>query len=285
MLGAIIGDVTGSRYEFKGKPNNINFKLFTTKNTFTDDTVMTIAVAEALINCKSINEKEIKENLINFMVYWGYEYKNAGYGGGFANWLFNDKEHVPYNSYGNGSAMRVAAVGWLYSDIETTRKVARYTAEITHNHPEGIKGAEAVASAIYFARIGKTKQEIKNYIETEFSYNLSRNYDEIRKHYKYDVSCQGSVPESIICFLNGNNFEEVIRNAINLGGDTDTMAAIAGSIAEAYYSIPFLMKIKVKKYIPKPFITVLKDFKKEIKDGEKYAGRKNIKSCNEYEHK
>lgn len=168
---------------------------------------------------------------------WGKRYPHAGYGGSFRHWL-KEKNPKPYGSYGNGSAMRGSAVGWLYDSIEKTMEVARATARVTHNHPEGIKGAEATASAIFLARTGASKKEIKNYIEVEFQYNLNRTLDQIRPTYHMDETCQKTVPEAIIAFLEATDFEDAIRNAVSLGGDTDTLGAITGSIAEAYFGIP-----------------------------------------------
>lgn len=237
MHGAIAGDFIGSRYEH----NNVKrkgFPLFGDACHYTDDTVMTVAIADALIKaCESgaiADERRTKRMLISSMHRWGNKYPYAGYGKTFFSWL-KSWSSKPYNSWGNGSAMRVSAAGWLFEDIVTTRKVARWTAEITHNHPEGIKGAEAVASAVYLARTGYSKAEIQSYITKAFGYDLERSCDDIRPDYTFDVSCQGSVPEAIIAFLEGCNCEDTIRNAVSLGGDSDTIAAMAGSIAEAYY--------------------------------------------------
>ena len=240
MLGAICGDIIGSPYEWHNTKKK-DFKLVRNRSRFTDDTVMTVAVGEALMVARELGVLEddaaVKSMLVHSMHKWGGNYIHAGYGGRFKQWLENE-EIEPYGSYGNGSAMRVSAVGWIANDLETTRKIARWTAEVTHNHPEGIKGAEAIASAIFLARSFKTKDEIKDYIIREFGYDLSRTCDKIRPHYKFDVSCQGSVPEAIIAFLEGTDFEDVIRNAVSLGGDSDTIAAMAGSIAEAFYGVP-----------------------------------------------
>lgn len=239
MYGAILGDIIGSVYEFNNVKSK-SFQILGDASHITDDTVMTIAIAEALMKSLSIQNYEIskeditKECIIGSMKKWGRRYPNAGYGGRFLQWL-NNHEKEPYNSWGNGSAMRVSSVGWLFGDIDTTRRVARWTAEVTHNHPEGIKGAEAVATAIYLARTGEYKSHIKEYITQEFGYNLERKIDEIRPTYQFDVSCQGSIPEAIIAFLEGTDLFDVIRTAISIGGDSDTIAAIAGSIAEAYY--------------------------------------------------
>ena len=245
MLGAIIGDIVGSIYEFDNIKTK-DFPLFTKECFFTDDTVMTIAVAEALLNGGT------PDDFINSMKKFGKLYPNSGYGGRFREWLFTNKRK-PYYSWGNGSAMRVAPCAWFASSLEEAETLAERSAEVTHNHPEGIKGAKAVAAAIYLAgkrekvrfdekRI-RTKRihsddDIKAYIEKTYDYDLSRTLDEIRPTYKFNESCQETVPEAIIAYLESNNFEGAIRNAISLGGDSDTLAAITGSIAEAAYYIP-----------------------------------------------
>ena len=191
---------------------------------------------------------------------WGKRYPHAGYGGCFRHWL-KENNPKPYGSYGNGSAMRVSAVGWLYDSMERTREVARATANVTHNHPEGIKGAESTASAIYMARNGSSKEEIKAYIEREFHYDLSRTLDNIRTYYHHVESCQETVPEAIIAFLESKDFEDAIRNAVSLGGDTDTLGAITGSIAEAFYGIPAVLIAECKSRIDKGLMTdVLDEF-------------------------
>ena len=252
MYGAIIGDIVGSRFEWMPHKTK-EFELFTSDCTPTDDSVLTVAVAEAIM---SDNDFE------SHLRYWGVKYPNAGYGGAFLDWLMND--FPAYNSYGNGSAMRVSPIGWMYESLEETRKMARMSAEVTHNHPEGVKGAESVASAIWLARNGHSKTQIKNYIQREFGYDLDRKVDDIRKTYHFDVTCQGSVPEAIICFLESTDFEDAIRNAVSLGGDSDTQAAIAGSIAEAYFGIPEDLIKKCHKYLPHDMLKVINKFYKEI---------------------
>ena len=238
MYGAILGDIIGSPFEFDRGDKTKNFDLFSKGCDFTDDSVMTIAVGEALLAVgPEAAVKEIEEAVVTNMQDWGKRYPYAGYGGRFRHWL-KEKSPKPYGSYGNGSAMRVSAAGWLYDSLERTREVARATANVTHNHPEGIKGAEATASAIYMARNESSKEEIKEYIEREFHYNLDRTLDEIRPGYHMDETCQRTVPEAIIAFLESKNFEDAVRNAVSLGGDTDTLGAITGSIAEAFYGIP-----------------------------------------------
>lgn len=237
MLGAILGDMIGAPYEFDRGDKTKDFPLFSEKSEFTDDSVMTIAVAEALLATHGKSDDEIKAALVDSMQKWGKKYPHAGYGCMFSQWL-GTPDPKPYGSFGNGSAMRVAAAGWLFDDIETTRHIAALTSEVTHNHPEGIKGAEATASAIFLSRKGKSKAEIKDYIINEFNYDLSRTCDEIRPKYRHVETCQETVPEAITAFLEGNDFEDVIRTAVSLGGDCDTLTCISGSIAEAFYEIP-----------------------------------------------
>lgn len=259
MFGAALGDIVGSKYEFS--PVKRKDFIFLTKDMdFTDDTIMTVAVAEALMESDINNEEETKRNIVLSMKKWGARYPNpiGAYGSMFFRWL-KSPSPKPYGSWGNGSAMRVSAAGWLYNTMEEVRKAARLSAEVTHNHPEGIKGAEATAAAIFLSRIGKGKIEIKNYIESEFRYNLHRSLDEIREIYSFDGSCQGTVPESIICFLEGKDTEDTIRNAISLGGDADTMGAIAGSIAEAYWKED--LSCFVKPYLKEDLYSVLDSIK------------------------
>ena len=260
MYGAILGDIIGSPFEFDRGDKTKDFKLFSRRSHFTDDSVMTLAVCEALLKVgQDVTVKEIEDAVISSMQSWGRRYPHAGYGGYFRRWL-TARHPEPYNSYGNGSAMRVSAVGWLYDSLEKTRTVAEATANVTHNHPEGIKGAEATASAIFMARNGSSKEEIKKYIENEFHYDLNRTLNEIRPGYHMDETCQKTVPEAIIAFLEAKDFEDAIRNAVSLGGDTDTLGAITGSIAEAYYGIPEWLITECRKRINKDMRIVLDDF-------------------------
>ena len=259
MYGAISGDMIGAPYDFDRSPKTKDFPLFSRFSMFTDDSVMTIAVAEALMDTIGQDDKAIKTALVNSMKKWGAKYPGVGYGGRFYNWLFSDNTE-PYRSYGNGSAMRVSAAGWLYDTLEETRHYARLTAEVTHNHPEGIKGAEATAVAIYMSRSGRSKDEIKSYIIREFGYDLSRTCDEIRPTYHHVESCQKTVPEAIMAFLEGTDFEDVIRTAVSLGGDCDTLTCIAGGMAEAFYGIPDFIKAECSKRLPADMIMVLDRF-------------------------
>ena len=260
MYGAILGDIIGSPFEFDRGDKTKDFKLFSRRSHFTDDSVMTLAVCEALLKVgQDATVKEIEDAVISSMQSWGRRYPYAGYGGYFRRWL-TACHPEPYNSFGNGSAMRVSAVGWLYDSLENTRTVAKATANVTHNHPEGIKGAEATASAIFMARNGLSKEEIKKYIEKEFHYDLNRTLNEIRPDYHMDETCQKTVPEAIIAFLEAKDFEDAIRNAVSLGGDTDTLGAITGSIAEAYYRIPEWLMTECRKRINRDMRVVLDDF-------------------------
>ena len=260
MYGAILGDIIGSPFEFDRGDKTKDFKLFSRRSHFTDDSVMTLAVCEALLKVgQDATVKEIEDAVISSMQSWGRRYPHAGYGGYFRRWL-TACHPEPYNSFGNGSAMRVSAAGWLYDSLENTRTVAKATANVTHNHPEGIKGAEATASAIFMARNGSSKEEIKKYIENEFHYDLNRTLDEIRPSYHMDETCQKTVPEAIIAFLEAKDFEDAIRNAVSLGGDTDTLGAITGSIAEAYYRIPEWLMTECRKRINRDMRVVLDDF-------------------------
>lgn len=251
LLGAVCGDIIGSYYESHSTKYRYDFPLFRDKSRFTDDTVCTIAIADALIK---------KERFYKALRYWCRKYPHAGYGFMFKRWMkYDDSE--PYNSWGNGSAMRVSPIGAYADSFNEVMELSRQSAEVTHNHPEGIKGAQATAVAIYLALHGKTKDEIKSVIETTFDYDLSRKYDDVILRYGFDVSCQGSVPESIISFLESHDYESAIRKAIALGGDADTMGAIAGGIAAAYYGeIPHYILKECLDRLPDEMIAVIEDF-------------------------
>ena len=224
MLGAIAGDIIGSRFEgrpYKGK----DFDLFSDQSRFTDDSVLTVAVAESLLSGTPYWQ--------NLKAYFR-RYPMAGYGGNFAAWAASDSTQ-PYYSFGNGSAMRVSPVGWLCDQEDEVLKEAEQSAAATHNHPEGIKGAQAVALAVFLARQSKDKETIRKTIQSRFGYDLSRSLDSIRPGYRFDVTCQGSVPEALIAFLEAKDYEDAVRNAVSLGGDSDTQACIAGGVAEAFY--------------------------------------------------
>lgn len=249
MYGAVIGDIAGSKYEFLGYKKYP--KTILVENCFfTDDTVMTVAIADALLTHKDV-AKTIRK--------YGRRYPHRGYGGAFQTWLDCDNT-LPYFSYGNGAAMRVSAAAWLNDDWSKIMDDATKVTTVTHNNPEGIKGAQATATAIYMARRHFEKKEIKDYIEHEFDYNLDFTLDEIRPFYKFNETCQGTVPQAIVAFLESKDFEDAVKLAISLGGDADTLAAITGSIAEAYYGIPENLIQKVKTFLPKEFIDVLEKY-------------------------
>ena len=255
MLGAIIGDIVGSIYEFDNIKTK-EFDFFTDEMFFTDDTVMTIAIADAIMNGGQ------HENFIQSMKKWGNNYIDKSYGSSFINWLTSETSE-PYNSWGNGSAMRVSPCGWvakldipIEEGIKQTEELAKMSAEVTHNHPEGIKGAQVTALSIYYMRHGKSKNDVneykyilKNEIERRYRYNLNFTLDRIRSSYTFNESCQGTVPQAIVSFLESRNFEDAIRNAISIGGDSDTLASITGSIAEAAYGIPETIKEKAMSYL------------------------------------
>ena len=250
LIGAIAGDVIGSVYEFC-PCRSTDIKLFYSDSRFTDDTVMTVAIADWLLT---------GDDLVKTMQKWGRKYPFAGYGQRFMFWLAAPNPQ-PYDSWGNGSAMRVSPIGWAFETLDKTLEMAKQSAEVSHNHPEGIKGAQATAACIFLARTGKKKAEIKKYVEQTFGYDLSRTCDDIRPEYRFTESCQESVPESIIAFLEGHDYESTIRLAVSLGGDADTMSAIAGSIAEAYYSgVPNHIKEEVIKRLPKEMAEIMERF-------------------------
>lgn len=251
MLGAITGDAIGSRFEFLGIKHT-EFDLFDPECRYTDDSVMTMAVAEWLMDDPTHSHEILEEKMVKF----GELDPNAGYGGIFSSWLFfpsdvfKDGKRHPYNSFGNGSAMRVSSVGWMFDTLEETERVAEISASITHNHPEGIKGAQATAAAIFMARNGKTKKDIKDYITSKYGYDLSRKLDDIRPRYGFNETCQGSVPEAIIAFLESHDYESTVRLAVSLGGDSDTQSCIAGGIAEAFYGMPDEIITQIASYLP-----------------------------------
>lgn len=283
MYGAILGDIIGSPFEFDRGDKTKDFKLFSRRSHFTDDSVMTLAVCEALLKVgQDATVKEIEDAVITSMQSWGRRYPHEGYGGYFRCWL-TARHPEPYNSFGNGSAMRVSAAGWLYDSLEKTRVVAKATANVTHNHPEGIKGAEATASAIFMARNGSSKEEIKKYIENEFHYDLNRTLDEIRPSFHMHETCQKTVPEAIIAFLEAKDFEDAIRNAVSLGGDTDTLGAITGSIAEAYFGIPEALRSECRNRINKDMRDVVDTFYSLVrKDDSPNTNQMIEKAINQY---
>lgn len=258
LLGAISGDVAGSTREWDPVKSR-DFDIFTYKSHFTDDTVMTLAVASWLMKDRK------QDTLVKEMQYFGNRFPFAGYGRNFGMWL-RQEDPVPYNSFGNGSAMRVSPCGWVAKSLEEAEALAKRSAMVTHNHPEGIKGAQSIAAAIYLARTGKSKEEIKSYIMNTYKYDLNRTINDIKKSgYKFDVTCQGSVPEAIIAFLESKDFSSTLVNAIYLGGDSDTQAAIAGSIAEAFYGEPSEYKAVLSLFLDDFLVSVYNKFNATFK--------------------
>lgn len=254
MIGAVAGDVIGSVYEYNPAQSK-DFELFTPRSLYTDDTVITCAVASAILTGRDYGV-EIKR--------FGHLYPNEDYGGSFRTWLAASS-NAPYNSWGNGSAMRVSPVGFAFEAEKEILDEARRSAEVTHNHPEGIKGAQATALAIFMARRGASKADIRSELESRFAYNLHQTLDEIRPHYSYDVSCQGCVPQSIIAFLESEDFEDALRNSIFLGGDADTMASITGGIAQAFYGgVPQSIDRQTRACLPQDLLEIIQDFEKKF---------------------
>ena len=288
MLGAIVGDTVGSIYEFNNA-KDYNFEMFTDRSGYTDDSIMTMAVAYWLLKDPKHRYESLEETMVLFAK--NCACPNGGYGEMFYIWLFmpwslkeicpkaydenffpkyNSRDgRVPYNSWGNGSAMRVSAVGWFFETLEETERVAKISAEITHNHPEGIKGAQATAAAIWMARNGKSKADIKEYIETKYEYDLDRTWEYLNQRYGWKSSCQETVPEAIIAFLESSSFEDAIRKAVSMGGDSDTLACITGGIAEAFYGeIPEYMIEATQKKFPPVFHKILDAMKLKTQSNE-----------------
>ncbi|MDR2828165.1 MAG: ADP-ribosylglycohydrolase family protein [Acholeplasmatales bacterium] len=256
MLGAIVGDVVGSIYEW----HNIKTKKFdflSQRCFFTDDTVMSVSVAKSLLECKK-DFSNLSEVTICNMRFLGNKYPNAGYGGMFRQWLYNN-DLGPYNSYGNGAAMRVSACAWVAKTLKEALNLSQAVTSVTHNHIEGIKGAAATVACIFLARNGKTIKEIKNYIDENY-YKMDFTLDDIRDSYSFNESCEKTVPQAIVAFLESISFEDAIRNAISIGGDSDTLAAITGSIAEAYYGIPISIRDEVIKKLDKSLLEIVTKF-------------------------
>jgi len=274
VIGAIAGDIVGHPYEFHSIKTT-EFQLFTRKSTISDDTVMTIAILDALLDYdekigfvrpEAVDREALSKLFVSSMRSFGRAYPNAGYGRSFRKWLY-DEPAKPYYSFGNGSAMRISPIPAYFEDYGFIGDVAEASAAVTHNHPEGIAGAKAVADAIFFAacrgREARGKEEIKTIINTKYGYDLDRTVAEIRPGYSFDVTCHGSIPEAIICFLEGDSFEEVLRLAVSLGGDSDTQAAIAGSIAAARYGVPAEIKAETIKRLPDDLLAVYRRFEEQ----------------------
>lgn len=277
LYGAILGDIIGSVYEFDNGDKSRDFPLFSDWSRFTDDTVMTIAVADALlqydkaqsIDYQSANYKEI---LIDSMKKWGKKYPNAGYGYRFFNWVLGE-DRKPYGSWGNGSAMRVSPVAWTFVPwaVNGYYLFAQWTAEVTHNHSEGIKGATSLVAAIQYARMKKTKDEIKELLEGFYHYDLSKTLDEIRPTYRHVEDCMNTMPAAFECFLESEDYESCIRNVMYIGGDTDTLGAIAGAVAEAYYGIPDELIKECRKRLPSEMLEIIDEFEKYFYEKNKEA--------------
>jgi len=271
MLGAIIGDMVGSVYEFDNIKTT-DFPLFVRQSNYTDDSVMSFAVADWLLHTNR-SDAALTEKLVAWAK--NYPCPMGGYGGSFRKWLFNPEtlppytgERRPYKSFGNGSAMRCSACGWVAKTIDEALDLAKRSAEVTHNHPEGIKGAQATAAAIFMARQGETKEAIRSYIVNTFGYDLTRSCDEIRPSYSFNETCQGTVPEALIAFFESTDFESAIRLGVSLGGDSDTLCCITGGVAEAYYKyIPEHIITEVNQRVPAELLRLIKevkDYNKEL---------------------
>lgn len=259
MYGAILGDIIGSPYEF-GSVNGKVFPLFDYASNFTDDTVMTIAIEDVLPDYYLAGDKALQQAMIKSMQEWGRKYFDVGYGNRFYSWL-HSSDPQPYNSFGNGAAARVSSIGWMFDSIDAVRHYAKLCAEVSHNHPNGIKGAEAIASAVFLARVGNNKPNIKWYIKHEFGYNIDRSVQEVKKlNYDHAETAEDTVPEAFIAFFEGENFEDVIRNAVSIGGDCDTIACMAGAIADAYFDVPSSFKTFCLNKLPPNMLSVIQKF-------------------------
>ena len=272
MIGAIVGDIAGSRFEWHNRKSK-QFTFLKGKEEgryscqFTDDTVMTLAVADAITKWRAggdVSYGALSRAAIESMQAFGRQFPHAGYGGSFRRWLY-DEDPQPYNSWGNGAAMRVSACGWAGWTLDEVKAMSRAVTEVTHNHPEGIKGAEATAVATFLARTGKSMEEIRDVVVRDY-YPLDFTLDEIRPTYKFDVSCQGSVPQALEAFFESTSFEDAVRNAISIGGDSDTIGAICGAVAGAYYGVPEGIRLKAETFLDKPLLDALHGFESTILD-------------------
>ena len=264
MIGAIIGDVVGSPYEFSPTKQVKDFVLWQNGEHFTDDTVMTVAVADALSSLlTNVNEVDCKESVIHSMRFWANEYPLCIYGRAFTNWLISPNPQ-PYRSYGNGAVMRISSVGWLYPTLERTLEVAKWVTEISHNHEEAIRGAQCIAEAIFLLRTGMSKEDLRKRLITDFGYDLSRTCDEIRPTYEFDMSCQGTVPQALAAFFEGHSFEDILRTAVSLGGDCDTLTCVACALAEVCYPIPKDIEREVLKRLPDSIKSVLNKYRRAL---------------------
>ena len=261
MIGAIIGDVVGSAYEFANVKYK-NFKMITNRTNFTDDTVCTVAFMDYFLHATKRNE----ETAVEYLHKWTNKYPNAGYGGRFRQWV-HSSEPKPYGSYGNGSAMRISSVGWVAKDLEELRYLSNTITRITHNHPEGMKGALVVATCIFMAKKGSSKEEIKKYASSQYPEIEKFDYEELRKNYRFNETCQESVPQAIYCFLISQSFVDCLKTTVSIGGDCDTTAAMSCAIAEAYYDIvPAVLVNAIREKIPLEMLLIIDEFK------NKYGG-------------
>lgn len=256
MLGAIIGDIVGSRFEWDNCRRK-EFEFFHPKCFFTDDSVLSLAVCQALL-CSGPDYSDLGENTVTYMQQVGRPYPHCGYGGRFHAWMYSDNPQ-PYNSFGNGSAMRVSGCGFAASSLEEAKELSRRVTEVTHNHPEGLKGAEATAAALYLARTGQSIPEIRAYIRAHY-YPIDFTLDEIRPTYRFNETCQDTVPQALEAFFESTGFEDAIRNAISVGGDSDTLAAITGGVAEAYYGIPAGLRTQALSFLDERLLAILTEF-------------------------
>lgn len=259
MLGAVIGDIVGSRFEWHNCKSK-RFDFFTRKCFPTDDSIMTLALAQAILASKE-DYSVLSENAVKYMQSIGRSYPDCGFGGMFQRWIFSDNPH-PYRSFGNGAAMRVSAAGFAARSMEEAKLIAETITEVTHNHPEGLKGAEATVAAIYLARIGKSIEDIRDYIDSNY-YPMNFTLDEIRDGYKFNETCQETVPQALMAFFESTGFEDAIRNAISIGGDSDTIAAICGGPAEAFYGIPIVIRAQAMTYLDEDLLQIVQNFEKE----------------------
>lgn len=258
MIGAIIGDIVGSRFEWKNNRSK-EFELFHDRCEATDDSIMSLAIAKAILDCNG-DYTNLGKNAIHCMQEIGRPYPYCGFGGMFYSWIYSD-DPKPYNSFGNGAAMRVSACGFAAKSMKEAIALSKAVTEVTHNHPEGLKGAEATVVAIYMARTGKTIQQIRKHINKHY-YPMNFTLDEIRDTYEFNETCQRTVPQAIMAFLESTSFEDAIRNAISIGGDSDTIAAITGGIAEAYYGVPSEIRSRAMEYLDERLTKILSDFEK-----------------------
>ena len=259
MLGAIIGDISGSRFEWTNIKTKM-FDLFTEECFPTDDSIMTLAIAKAILQCNEEHEG-LEQETVQCMQKYGRRYPDAGYGMQFYEWLFTDNPK-PYRSFGNGAAMRVSPCGFAAKTMEEAIALSKAVTKVTHNHPEGMKAAEAVTTAIFMARSGRKMSEIRDCIEKKY-YKIEFTLDAIRPAYEFDVTCQGSVPQAFEAFFESTGFEDAIRNAISIGGDSDTIAAIAGGMAEAYYGIPSSIRENVLAFLDNDLLDIVTNFEKK----------------------